>query len=267
MSALPTSHNPTFSGFLRLVSFIIITVWGMSGNAQKFDSLKTKTGSKKTEPDGTTLLMYVRVIRDAAGNIRMDENIVPNFKLNKWLRLEVGLRQGERPQQLGSYNHYKVELQTKSILKTVRFLARLSDNVIQYPQPRYVKSNYLFIAEGRQKISHYFTALISYGYVFTYQQNNINQAEPVTKGVANNYPTYKIGLRYALKDKGFLEASYGAYDVFNPYLLSTPFTQATFDYEINKRWTFYSYFRYQFYQSLDTPLNYFTTIGAKWRIN
>ena len=77
----------------------------------------------------------------------------------------------------------------------------------------------------------------------------------------------KIGLRYALKDKGFLEASYGAYDVFNPYLLYSPFTQANFDYEINKRWAFYSYFRYQFYQSLDTPLNYFTAFGAKLKIN
>ncbi len=211
--------------------------------------------------------MYVRIIRDAAGNVRVDENIVPNFKLNKWLRLELGIRQGERPQQFSSYNHYKVELQTKTILKTVRFLARLSDNIIQYPSPQYVKSNYLFIAEGRRKISNSLTALIAYGYVFTYQQNNINQADPITKGVANNYPTYKIGLRYALRDKRFVEASYGAYDVFNPYLLSSPFTQATFDYEISKRWTFYSYFRYQFYQSLGTPANYFTAFGVKLKIN
>jgi len=252
--------------FLYLLLVTIITASSVNGNAQKLDSVKIDK-EKTKESDKITVLMYVRVIRDANGNIRMDENIAPNFRLNKWLRLEFGIRQGERPQQFGSYNHYKVELQTKSILKAVRFLARLSDNIIEYPVPQYVKSNYLFIAEGKHRISHSFTALVSYGYVFTFQQNNINQAEPVTKGVANNYPTYKIGLRYALKDKGFLEASYGAYDVFNPYLLSSPFTQATFDYEINKRWAFYSYFRYQFYQSLDTPLNYFTAFGAKLKIN
>ncbi len=125
----------------------------------------------------------------------------------------------------------------------------------------------MFIAEGKHKISHSFTALLSYGYVFTFQQNNNNQTEPIAYGAANNYPTYKIGLRYALKDKGFVEATYGAYDVFNPYLLSSPFTQATFDYELSRRWVFYSYFRYQFYQSLDTPLNYFTAFGVKLKIN
>jgi hypothetical protein len=244
--------------FLRLVLFAIIAFWSVNAYAQE---------SEIKEPDKITVLMYVRVIRDAVGNVRVDESIVPNFKLNKWLRLELGIRQGERPQQLGSYNHYKVELQTKTILKTVRLLARLSDNIIEYPSPEYVKSNYLFIAEGKHKISHSFTALFSYGYVFTYQQNNSSQAEPVTKGATNNYPTYKIGLRYALKEKGFLEAIYGAYDVFNPYLLSSPFTQATFDYGLGRRWTFYSYFRYQFYQSLDTPLNYFTAFGVKLKIN
>ncbi len=111
-------------------SFTITAFWSVIVNAQKTDSLKTEE-LKEKESDKITVLMYVRVIRDAAGNVRMDENIVPNFKLNKWLRLELGVRQGERPQQFGSYNHYKVELQTKMILKTVRLLARLSDNIVR----------------------------------------------------------------------------------------------------------------------------------------
>lgn len=266
MSASRIWHKQVV-GIFRVVFFIIVAIGGVNGNAQKLDSLEAERDTGKTESDRVTLLLYMRVIRDVNGNVRMDQNIVPNFKLNQWLRLEVGLRHGERPEQFASYNHYKLELQTKSFWKTVRFLARLSDNVIEFPQPQYVKSNYLFIAEGKRKISRTLTALLAYGYVFTYQENNVNQAEPVTTGAANNYPTYKIGLRYALKDKGFLEASYGAYDVFNPYLLSSPFTQATFDYEIGRRWTFYSYFRYQFYQSLDTPVNYFTAFGAKLKIN
>jgi hypothetical protein len=264
---LPLFYNSTVrTKFISLASITIIAFCSAKAFAQDADSLKSEEPKPK-ESDKITVLMYVRVIRDAAGNVRMDENIVPNFRLNKWLRLELGIRQGERPQQFGSYNHYKVELRTKSFFKTIKFLARLSDNIIEYPSPEYVKSNYLFIAEGKHKISGSFTALISYGYVFTYQQNNNSQVEPITQGVTNNYPTYKIGLRYALKEKGFIEATYGAYDVFNPYLPSSPFTQATLDYELSRRWAFYSYFRYQFYQSLNIPLNYFTAFGVKLKIN
>jgi len=105
------------------------------------------------------LLIYSRIISDANGNVRIDENFVPNIRLNKLLKLELGIRQRERPQRFDSYYHYKVELQTKSFWKTLRFIARLSDNVIKYPTPSYAKSNYLFIAESKFTLSKTITQI------------------------------------------------------------------------------------------------------------
>ena len=200
---------------------------------------------------------------DPSGNVRYDQNIVPNVKLNKWLRLELGFRQGERPQHFASYNHYKVELQTKYFSKRVRFLARLSDNIIQYPSPVFSKSNYLFIAEGKQSISPAFQLFLSYGYVFSYQRDAILDAWPSTSGTTTTNSTYKLALRYSINDKGFAELVYGAYDVFNAYLLSTPFTQVSFDHELSDRLSFYSYFRYQFNNKFDIPQNNFLGLGVR----
>lgn len=224
--------------------------------AQKKDTVE--------KSDRLTFLIYARLISDANGNIRMDENIVPNIRLNKWLKLELGIRQGERPQRFDAYYHYKVELQTKSFWKTVRFIARLSDNVVKYPNPDYAKSNYLFIAEGKFSLSKYFVALVAGGYVFTFQKNNSVDGLPsINNGIENNYPTYKLAVRYLLNDRGFAEAAFGAYDVFNPYLLTSPFLQTSFEYEITQQLDLYSYFRYQYGKSIGEPLNDFIGLGVK----
>jgi hypothetical protein len=224
--------------------------------AQKKDSIQ--------KTDKLMLLIYSRIISDNNGNVRIDENFVPNIRLNKLLKLELGIRQGERPQRFDSYYHYKIELQTKSFWKMVRFIARLSDNVIKYPSPNYAKSNYLFIAESKFPLSKSFVALVAGGYVFTRQQNNTTDGLPsVNTGDRNDYPTFKLAIRYLLRDRGFVEAVYGAYDVFNPYLLTSPFLQTTFEYEITERTELYSYFRYQYNSSLAQPLNDFIGLGVK----
>ncbi len=209
------------------------------------------------------MLLYARVISDASGNVRVDQNIVPNFRLNNWLRVEAGVRFGERPQKFDSYYHYKLELQTKSFWKTVRFFGRLSENVIQYPMPVYAKSNYLIVAELKRPVAHSLVAMLAWGYVFSAQQNNSLDAIPATTGSVSGYPTYKIALRYLLGDKGFIEAVYGAYDVFNPYVLSSPFLQTSFEYELGERTALYSYFRYQYNSAITTPLNDFIGLGVK----
>ena len=89
--------------------------------------------AKKTET--VSLLLYNRLIIDARGNIRTDQNIVPTFRLNKLLKLQVGFRIGERPHNLNSYYHYKVELQTKQFWNVLRFVARMSTNVIESTGP------------------------------------------------------------------------------------------------------------------------------------
>ncbi len=219
------------------------------------------------KPDKISLLLYSRIISDSKGNLRIDENIVPNFKLNNWLRLELGLRQGERPQRFDSYYHYKVELQTKSFWKKLRFIARLSDNVIKYPAPDYVKSNYLVIAESKWPLSQNFVALAAAGYNFSFQKNFSQETTPlINEGDKNNYPVFKLALRYLLNEKGFIEAVYGSYDVFNPYLLTSPFVQISSEYEIGARSDLYLYYRYQYNNSLDVPLNDFLGIGVKLRL-
>ncbi len=251
------------AGFLRLVFSVSIFALSENLSGQAIDSLQKKTLSHAKESDKVSLLLYARIILDANGNIRIDENIVPNFKLNNWLRLELGFRQGERPQKFDSYNHYKVELQTKSFWKAVRFVARLSDNIIQYPLPTYSKTNYLVLAESKYPIFHSFVAVVAGGYVFSYQKNNSLDGWPTTSGNKINQPIYKVGLRYMLKDAGFIEAVIGTYDVFNPYLLTAPFMQMSFDYDLSERCTLYSYFRYQYSEHIDVPLNDFLGLGVR----
>jgi hypothetical protein len=224
-------------------------------NAQQPDSVSE---------DKISLLIYTRIISDANGNWRIDQNIVPNFRLNSWLKLELGIRHGETTNQFGAYYHYKIELQTRSFWKKVNFIARMSDNVVDYTNPDYRRSNYLFIAESKLPLSKSCVALAAFGYVYSSTQNNARDGLPnVDEGKGNNYPTYKAGLRYLIQDKGNLDLVVGSYDVFNPYLLVSPFTQAGFDYEMAKRTTLYSYFRYQFDHQIDVPLNYFLGIGVR----
>ena len=132
------------SPFLRLTFSLILVVTGITIQAQKIDSLsKTKDEPLPARKSGislTSILTYVRVIQDASGKIRFDENFIPVFRLNKWLSLELGLRHGSQTYQDSqatqyfAYNHYKIELQTKRV-KSFRVIARLSDNVIRNPTP------------------------------------------------------------------------------------------------------------------------------------
>ncbi len=238
------------------VSFLVFCSAALYAKPFPEDSLASKQSK-------VSLLIYSRTILEANGGVRFDQNIVANIKLNKWLRFEGGVRQGERPENLDSYFHYKIELQTKSFWNRARFIARLSDNIIQYPLPQYSKSNYLLIAETRWPVSEKFDLLLAGGYNFTFQKDNSTDVPPnMGTGVSQNFPTYKIAIRYSLK-KGSLEAVYGAYDVFNPYLLSSPFLQLTFEHDITRRCELYSYLRYQYNQTIDSRQNDFLGLGVR----
>jgi len=243
---------------VKKIIFLFLFGLRITLSAQQPDSVNEPPREK------ISLLVYARVITDANGNWRIDQNIVPNFRLNRWLKLELGVRHGETTNQFGAYYHYKLELQTKSFWKKVRFVARMSDNVVDYTTPDYRRSNYLFIAESKLPLSKSWIILAAFGYVYSSTQNNSQEGLPnIDAGKGNNYPTYKAGLRYLIRDKGNLDLVVGSYDVFNPYLLVSPFTQAGFDYEITKRTALYSYFRYQFDHQIDIPLNYFLGAGVK----
>jgi len=248
----------------KLVFVLLTTAWYNGAHAVSLMDTVAKQKIAEHKVDKISLLLYSRIISDSKGNIRIDENIVPNFKLNNWLRLELGLRQGERPQRFDSYYHYKVELQTKSFWEILRLIARMSDNVIKYPSPDYVKSNYLLIAESKWPLSKKIVALAAAGYTFSFQKNNSQESAPViNQGDKNNYPVFKFAFRYLLNEKGFIEAVYGSYDVFNPYLLTSPFMQISSEYELGKRFDLYLYYRYQYNNSVDVPLNDFLGIGVK----
>jgi hypothetical protein len=238
--------------------FLLLVILSFPALAQESDS-ENKNGDK------ITLLTYVRAISNASGSFRMDQNIVPNFRLNKLLRLEAGLRYGERPNMFNSYFHYKLELQTRSFWNTLRFIARISDNVISYPYPSYRKTNEVFVAEAKFSLSKSWQLMTAGGYVFSAQQNDNKEALPTNKGVHNNYPAFKLSLRYLLS-KGFLETSFGSYDTFNPYELNKPFLQEAFEFELSGRCTTYNYFRCEYNERLSTPYNYFVSFGLRFRL-
>jgi hypothetical protein len=179
------------------------------------------------------------------------------------LRGEVGIRQGERPQRFDSYYHYKVELQTKNLWKRVRIIARLSDNVIKYPLPVFSRSNYLLFAEGRFPLTDKFSLLTAYGFVSSYTRSGSQEAIPSAIGSGNSYSTWKLALRYAFTHRGHAQAVWGAYDVFNPYVLQSPFLQLDLEHELTERLALYSYVRYQYDHQLSLPLNNFLGLGVR----
>ena len=218
--------------------------------------------SSKRPEDIITLWLYERVIWDAMGNVRYDENIVSNFKMNQWLRAEAGFRTGHRPEKFDSYYHYKLELQTKSFWQTVRFFVRLSNDVNQ-SAPVYSRSYYLAVAEVRRPFSKSFSFLAAWGQVLATQRNNSLDGMPSLTGTQTNYTAYKIGVRYTLRENGFVEATCGNYDVFNPYIPSNSFLQTHFEYDISRRTSLTSNLRYQFDHDIGTPLSYFIIVGVR----
>ena len=224
------------------------------------------TPAAEHAPETLTILTYVRTIRNTNGQVRIDGNIVPNVRLNDWLHLEMGFRTGIKQDKLGAYDGVKFELQTKSFFKIARIFARLSDKINTYPSPISSTSNYLLVVESKIPIAKNFFLLGAGGYVITRQENNTKRDLLVTAGSRTRNLTYKAGLRYSLNGKGVVEAIIGAYDVFNPYPLASPFLQATFDYDIGEKLTFYSYFRYQYNNSIDQSLNDFFTFGLRFHV-
>jgi hypothetical protein len=211
---------------------------------------------------GTEWLLYTRTIRDAKGNFRFDQNVVPNIRINNVLRLELGLRHGETPGAFDAYYHYKVELQTKSFWKTVRFVARLSDNIWKSPNV-YSRSNYLAFAESRFKLYPKFSVLVGAGGVAQFQRNNVKDAAPSFGGQRKIFPTYRLTARYHASDRWFIDAVYGAYDTFNPYPALSPFLQVDSEYDLTEHVILYGYFRYQFDHTVDTALNDFLGLGVR----
>jgi hypothetical protein len=209
-------------------------------------------------------LLYTRTIRDAQGNFRFDQNVVSNFKLNKVVRMELGIRHGETSQAFDAYWHYKVELQTKFFWKTLRFFARISDNVIKSPTV-YTRTNYLAIAESRFKVASKVTFIAGVGGVAQYQKDNVNEAAPILNGSPRFFPTYRFTFRYHFSERLFADAVYGAYDTFNPYLTNAPFFQVASEYELTKHVSLYGYFRYQYDRHIDVPFNDFLGLGVRVR--
>lgn len=221
--------------------------------------------SHKPGKDATTLLVYARTISDSKGNFRFDQNIVPNFKIAKWLRMEIGYRHGERSGNIGAYDHYKIEFQTKSFFDRTRLIARMSDNIVRLSSPDFSRTNYLVVAETKIPVSKKIEAIANIGYVFSFQKNNVYEAVPESSGDADSHGIYKFGVKYKIKN-GVLEAVFGSYDIFNPYQLSQPFCQLGFDCELWERGTMYSYYRYQYNQSFSTSFNNFLGLGVKIKL-
>jgi len=211
----------------------------------------------------TEWLVYMRTVRDSKGNFRFDQNIVPNIRLNNVLRLELGIRHGETTEAFDAYYHYKVELQSRYFWNHLRFVTRLSDNIVKAPTV-YSKSNYIAIAESRFPFGK-FTAIIGAGGVASFQRNYVKDAAPSFGGARRIFPTYRLSLRYHINKEWYVGAVYGAYDTFNPYYPESPFLQADSEYELTHNVTLYGYFRYQYDRHVDSGLNDFLGLGVRLR--
>ncbi|MBS1645795.1 MAG: hypothetical protein JST67_00500 [Bacteroidetes bacterium] len=241
---------------MKNVFVALLFLSGLSAFGQHSDTLPHQEHSPRVK-----LLVYARVIVDAQKEWRTDQNIVGNFKICNWLRLEAGTRLGEKQQAFTSYCHYKIELQSKWFYDVFRVLTRLSDNVTYYPAPTYRKTNAIFIAEAKYPLSKSFHVLAAGGYVFSSHQSNKPDFMPSAAGTQKNYPIFKLSLKYLYK-KAEVEATYGSYDVFNPYLYNQPFAQILGAYEVSKRCKLQSYCRYQYNNNVAVPYNYFFSFGA-----
>jgi hypothetical protein len=115
-------------------------------------------------------------------------------------------------------------------------MARISDNVIRYPVPSYRKTNELFVFELKRKLLPSLIGLIGGGYVLSHQQDQTTEILPNFRyGDKDNYPVFKLALRYFIKKNTFIEGSYGSYDIFNPYRPDSPFVQASTEISLTKK--------------------------------
>jgi hypothetical protein len=217
-----------------------------------------------TVAQSTEWLIYTRTIRDPKGNFRFDQNVVPNIMINKLFRIELGIRHGETSDAFDAYYHYKVELQTKSFWRTLKFFARLSDNIWKSPTI-YSRSNYVVVAESRFAIHPKFSVLVGAGGVAQYQRDNVKDAVPSFSGSRKIFPTYRLTARYHATERWIIDAVYGAYDTFNPYPAASPFLQVDTEYDLTNHLILYGYFRYQFDHHVDTALNDFLGLGIRIR--
>ena len=227
--------------------FLLISIAGLittHAQTSRADSTKKANDKKK---DAFSILVYTRTISNSKGDFRFDQNVAPNFKILKWLRMEVGIRHGEAAGNLDAYSHYKVEFQTKSFFNRTRLIMRLSDNIESYGVSNFSRTNYLGLAETKIPVSQRWEAIANIGYVVIYKQNHVNEDAPLFFGDSGQHGIYKFGIKYKMK-KGALEAALGTYDVFNPYQLNQPFYQVGLDYDLWERGKLYSYYRYQYNQ-------------------
>ena len=256
---------------MRKSFFLLLMLTAAGASAQtpeRPDSLRTTaTANKSRRIETASLLLYNRIILDARGNVRFDQNVVPTFRITSLFRLQVGFRLGERPNNFNSYYHYKVELQTKQFWNAIRLLARMSTNVIENPGPNggspYTRSNYLGVAEGRYPLSEKFTLTGGVGYLYSFRSDNDLEGLPITAGSQNNHILYKAALHYEFNPRGFVGAAFGTYDVFNPYNLNEPFAQVDCEYDFSERSTLYTYYRYQEAGHFNQPLNSFICLGIR----
>jgi hypothetical protein len=121
------------------------------------------------------------------------------------------------------------------------------------------------IAETKIPLSKKWEVNVNFGYVFTFQKNNVYEAIPQSSGDQDNHGIYKFVLKYKIH-KGAIEGVFGSYDVFNPYFLNQPFYQLSFDYELWERGTLYSYGRYQYDRTFGAPFNNFLGLGVRFRL-
>lgn len=238
----------------------LLLIIGLNGIAQG-----DKKNNLSEQGPKIKVAIYERVISSSTGNWRSDQNFVVNYRLINWLRLEAGVRFGERPKYLHSYYHYKIELQSKWFCETFRVIARMSDDVVELPSPNFEKTNELFIAEAKHPISKHFQIMAGAGYLFSSQLIHESDVLPTNMGIKNKYPIYKLALKYFFT-KTELELAYGSYDVFNPYLYNQPFIQIFANYTLSKLFSLQSYFRYQYNRSILKPNNYFLSAGFAYRL-
>lgn len=252
----------------NVLLFLLCGLGALGARAQSAEPVshpETEKPVVSAKKPPVSLLIYNRTIIDDKGNVRTDQNIVPTIRLNHLLDLQLGFRIGERPQtqRFDSYDQYKVELRTHYLQNTVRFFARMSTGITKLPTPTSTKSNYMVVAEGKYPLSKKFTALGGLGYLYSFQKTDFTKGEPVASGTQTNHLLYKATLRYAFDPKGFVEAVYGLYDVFNPYQTNQPFSQIDLEYDLSERATLYGYVRYQDNDRFTQRLNVFQCIGVR----